>query len=137
MRPVRPRLRAKACRRHAVAPAKRPREVRRLAVAHEPRHVAHRDRRLLREQLRRDRHAPRRQVLAEARLPELRVCALQPARRARHRARDRAQRQRPAVVALDHDAREQVEPSPRVDRRTAHTFDSDGARPPGTRGTQA
>jgi hypothetical protein len=80
MRAVRPRLLAKARRRHAEAHAKDPREVRRRAVAHQPRHVAHRDRRLLGQQLRRDRHAPCHQVLVEARLAELRVCALQLAR---------------------------------------------------------
>jgi len=46
MRAVRPRLRAKARRGHAEAPAKDAREVRRLAIADQPRHVAHRDRRL-------------------------------------------------------------------------------------------
>jgi hypothetical protein len=111
MRAVRPRLRAKAHRRHAEAPAKDAREVRRLAVAHQPRHVAHRDRRLLGQELRRDRHAPRHQVLVEARLAELRVCALQLARRTRHGARHHAQRQRPPVVALDHDPRQQVQPA--------------------------
>jgi len=94
MRAVRPRLLAKARRRHAEAPAKDAREVRRLAIADQPRHVAHRDRRLLGEQLRRHRHAPRQQVLAEARLAELPVCALQLARRARHGARHRVQRER-------------------------------------------
>jgi hypothetical protein len=111
MRAVRPRLLAKARRRHAEAPAKDAREVRRLAVANEPRHVAHRDRRLLGEQLRRDRHAPRDQVLVEARLAELRIRALELARRTRHGARHRAQRERLAVVALDHDPRQQVQPA--------------------------
>jgi hypothetical protein len=111
MRTVRPRLLAKARRRHAEAPAKDAREVRRLAIADQPRHVAHRDRRLLGQQLRRDRHAPRQQVLAEARLAELPVCALQLSRRARHGARHRVQRERPAVVALDHDPRQQVQPA--------------------------
>jgi hypothetical protein len=46
-------LLAKARRWLTVALAKDPREVRRVAVADEPRDVTHRDRRLLREQLRR------------------------------------------------------------------------------------
>jgi hypothetical protein len=70
---VRPRLRAKARRRHAVAAAEQPREVRRLAVADESRHVAHGNRRLLGQELRRHRHAPCQQILLEARLAELRV----------------------------------------------------------------
>jgi hypothetical protein len=53
VRAMRARLLAKARRRQAVALAKDAREVRRVAVADEPRDVAHRDRRLLREQLRR------------------------------------------------------------------------------------
>jgi hypothetical protein len=59
VRAVRTRLLAKARRRQAVALAKDAREVRRLAVADEPRDIAYRDRRLLGEQLRRGRHAPR------------------------------------------------------------------------------
>jgi hypothetical protein len=111
MRAVRPRLLAKARRRDAEAPAKDAREVRRLAVADQPRHVAHRDRRLLSEQLRGDRHAPRQQVLAKARLAELPISALQLARRARHRARHRVQRQRLAVVARHDHPRQQVQPA--------------------------
>jgi hypothetical protein len=101
---MRARLLAKACRRQAVALAKDAREVRCLAVADEPRDVAHRDRRLLREQLRRGRHPPRVQVLVEAQFAELRVRALDLARRTRHRARDLRERQPPAVVARDDDA---------------------------------
>jgi hypothetical protein len=111
MRAVRPRLLAKARRRHAEAPAKDAREVRRPAVADQPRHVAHRDRRLLGQELRRDRHAPRQQVLAEARLAELPVRALQLARRARHGARHHAQRERPAVVARHDHPRQQIQPA--------------------------
>ncbi len=73
---VRPRLLAKARRRHAEAPAKDAREVRRLAVADQPRDVAHGDRRLLGQQLRGDRHAPCQQVLGEAPLAELGIGAL-------------------------------------------------------------
>jgi hypothetical protein len=75
-----PRLRAKARRGHAETPAKGAREVRRLAEADEPGHVADGDRWLLREQLRRDRHASGEQVLVKARLAELGVRALQLAR---------------------------------------------------------
>jgi hypothetical protein len=53
VRAVRARLLTKARRRQAKAFAKDAREVRRVAVADEPRDVAHRDRRLLGEQLRR------------------------------------------------------------------------------------
>jgi hypothetical protein len=111
MRAVRPRLLAKARRRHAEAPAKYAREVRRLAIADQPRHVAHRDRRLLGKELRRDRHAPRHQVLVEARLAELRIRALQLARRARHGARHRVQCEWLAVVARHDDPRQQVQPA--------------------------
>jgi hypothetical protein len=101
---MRARMLAKACRRQAVAFAKDAREVRRVAIADESRYVANGDRRLLREQLRRSRHAPRVQVLVEAQLAELRVRALDLARRARHRARDLRERQPPAVVARDDNA---------------------------------
>jgi hypothetical protein len=111
MRAMRPRPLAIARGRHPEAPPERAREVRRLAVANQARHVAHRDRGLIREQLRRDRHAPREQVLLEARVAELRVGALQLPWRARHRARDHRQRQRPAVMARDDHARQQVEPA--------------------------
>ncbi|HST33139.1 MAG TPA: hypothetical protein VLJ80_06420 [Solirubrobacteraceae bacterium] len=111
MRAMRPRLLAKARRRRAEAPAKDAREVWRLAVANQPRHVAHLDRRLLGQELRRDRHAPRQQLLVEARLTELRVCALQLARRARHRPRHHLQRERPAVVARHDHPRQQVQPA--------------------------
>ncbi|HEY2571204.1 MAG TPA: hypothetical protein VGI27_07015 [Solirubrobacteraceae bacterium] len=111
MRPVRTRLLAKARRGHAEAPAKDARKVRRLAVADEPRHVAHRDRRLLGQEPRRDRHASRLQVLVEARLAELRIRALQLARRARHGARNSAERERLAVVARNDHPRQQVQPA--------------------------
>jgi hypothetical protein len=53
VRAMRAHLLAKARRRLTVALAKDAREVRRVAVADEPRDVAHRNCRLLREQLRR------------------------------------------------------------------------------------
>jgi hypothetical protein len=137
MRAVRFGLRAKARRRHAVAPAEHAREVRRLAVAHQPRHVAHGDRRLLGQQLRGHPHAPRLQVLLETRLAELRVGALQLARRARHGASHTAERQRLAVVARDDHPREQVEPATAGQRVRAHTPCSDCASPRGTRRAQA
>jgi hypothetical protein len=111
MRAVRPRLLAKARRRHAEAPAKDAREVRRLAVTDQPRHVTHRDRRLLGQELRRDRHAPRQQVLAKARLAELPVSALQLARRARYGTRHRVQRERLAIVARHDHPCQQVQPA--------------------------
>jgi hypothetical protein len=80
MRAVRARPLAEARRRQAIALAKDAREVRRLAVADEPRDIAHGNRRLLGEQLRRSGHAPRVQVLVEAQLAELRVRALDLAR---------------------------------------------------------
>jgi hypothetical protein len=125
-------LLAKARRRLPVALAKDAREVRRVAVADEPRDVAHRDRRLLGEQLRRGRHAPRVQVLVEAQLAELRVRALDLPRRARHRTGDLCERQPPAVVARDDDAREQVQPSPRFECVALHATLSDARRPAGT-----
>jgi hypothetical protein len=54
--------------------------MRRLAVADQPCDVAHGDRRLLAEQLRRRAHAPRQQILVKAQLAELRVGALHLAR---------------------------------------------------------
>jgi hypothetical protein len=97
-------LLAKARRWQAVAFAKDAREVRRVAVADESRDIAHRDRRLLGEQLCRSRHAPRVQVLMEAQLAELRVRALDLARRARHRTRDLRERKPLPVMARDDDA---------------------------------
>ncbi|HTA35850.1 MAG TPA: hypothetical protein VK761_03955 [Solirubrobacteraceae bacterium] len=105
---MRTRQLAKACRRDAEAPSKRAREVRRLAVADEPRDVADRYRRLLGEQLRRGRQPSSAQILVEAQLAELRVGALDLSRRARHRAGDLGERQLASVVARDDDAREQV-----------------------------
>jgi hypothetical protein len=49
--------------------------VRRLTIADQPRHVAHRDRRLLDQELGCGPHSPRQQVLTEGRLPELCVSA--------------------------------------------------------------
>ena len=76
MRAVRPRLCAKARGRYAKASTKGAGEVRRLPIAHEPRDVAHSDRGLFRQELRRDGHAPRAQVLLKARLTELGIRAL-------------------------------------------------------------
>jgi hypothetical protein len=104
VRAVRAGALAKAGRRQAVALAKDAREVRRVAIADQPRDVAHRDRRLLGEQLRRGRHAPRVQILMEAQLAELRVRALDLARRARHGAGDMRERQPLPVMTRDDDA---------------------------------
>jgi hypothetical protein len=72
MRAVRARLLAEARRWHSVALAKGAREVRRMAIADEPRDVAHGDRRLLGQELCSDRQPPREQVLLEGRI-ELRI----------------------------------------------------------------
>jgi len=134
---VRPRLRAKAGRRHAVAPAEGACEVRGLAVADEPRHLAHRDRRLLGQQLRGDRHPPPQQVLLKARVTELGIGALQLARRARHGARHAAQRQPLAVVTGDDHPRQQVQPASVCQRVGAHALCSDPAPLPGRDERQA
>jgi hypothetical protein len=49
--------------------------VRRLAIADQPRHVAHRDRGLLHQKLRGSSHSSRQQILTKGRLPELGVGA--------------------------------------------------------------
>ena len=67
------RLCSEARRREAVPVAKRAGEVGGLAVADQPRDIAHRDRALLYEELRGGRHPPREQVLFEGRLAEARV----------------------------------------------------------------
>jgi hypothetical protein len=64
---------AKAPWREAVALAEDMPEVRCLAVAHQARHVSHRDRRLGRQELGRRPQPPRLKVLAEAQLAELGV----------------------------------------------------------------
>jgi hypothetical protein len=79
---VRASARPKQRRREPEPAAKRRREVRRLAVADDPRDRRDRDRRLLGEQLRRRREAPPAQILVEAQLAKLRVRALDLARRA-------------------------------------------------------
>ncbi len=116
---------AKAPRREPVAAPKRAREVRSLAVAHEARHVLHRDRALLDQQLRPHLHATSQQILAEGHLPELRIRALELARRARERTRDHRQGELEAVVTRDHHPREQVQPPSARHRLGAHTCHSD------------
>jgi hypothetical protein len=127
---------AKARRREPVAAAKGAREVRCVAVADQPRDVAHGERRLLAEQLRRGVHAPREQILVKARLAELRIRALQLARRAGQRAGDARERQPAPVVARDEDAREQVQASAGLERLRLHTPHSDRRAAAG-RGAQA
>jgi hypothetical protein len=128
---MRPRLLAKARRRQAVALAKDAREIRRLAIADEPRDVAHGYRRLLAQQLRGDRQATREQVLVEGRV-ELRICPLDLSLRARHGAGNLRERQALAVVARDDDAREQVEASAGFERALLHGLLSDACAPGGT-----
>jgi hypothetical protein len=94
--------------------------VRRLAIADQPRDVAHGDRRLLAQQLRRCRHAPGEQILGEAEVAELRVRTLHLARRAADGAGDDSERQRAPVVARDDHACEQIQPSPALDRLRVH-----------------
>jgi hypothetical protein len=106
---MRSRALAKARGRESVAAAKGAREVRRVAIADELRYVAHAERRLLGEQLCGRGHAPCEQILVKARLAELRIRALDLARRARHGRGDRGERQRAAVVARDDHAREQIQ----------------------------
>jgi hypothetical protein len=122
---MRTRTLAKACGREAVTPAKRAREVRRLAIADEPCNVAHGDRRLLGQQARRGGHAPRPQVLLKADLAELRIGPLHLTRRARHRRGDGGERQPPTIVARHDHAREQVQPAAAGDRLRVHTTGSD------------
>jgi hypothetical protein len=124
------RLLAKARRGQAVALAEDAREVRRLAIADEARDVAHRDRRLLGQQLRGDRQTPREQVLLKGRV-ELRIRPLDLSLRARHGAGDLRERQALPVVARDDDAREQIEPSAGLERALLHVPVSDAERPPG------
>jgi hypothetical protein len=99
--------------------------VRRLAIADEPRDVAHGDRRLLGKQLRSRGHSPPEQVLLEAQLAELLICTLDLSRRAGERTCDMGERQRQAVVTRDDDAREQVQPLARGERLELHLPYSD------------
>jgi hypothetical protein len=101
---MRPRAGAKQRRREPEAAAEGKREVRGLAIADDLRDRRDRDRRLLDQQLRRRSQSPSAQILVEARVAELGVCALHLARGARHGRRDLRERQTPPVVARDDDA---------------------------------
>ena len=90
-----------------------------MAVAHQPRHVRDRDR-LPRQQLRGGHHAARAEVLLEGLVTELRVGALQLARRAGQGARQRLERQRAAVVARDQHPRQQIQPASLAEGAGAH-----------------
>jgi hypothetical protein len=94
--------------------------VRRLAIADQPCDIGYCDRRLLCQQLRSSADPPFAQVLVKAPLAELRVRALHLPRRARDGACDLGERQPAAVVARDHDARQQVHASARGDRLGLH-----------------
>lgn len=96
-----------------------------LPEAHQPRDVRHGDRRLLGQQLRGGRHPTGQQILLEGELTELRVRALNLARRTGQRARHRRQREAPAIVARDDHAREQVEPASCGMRIGVHVLSSD------------
>lgn len=80
--------------------AEQPREVRGLAVADETGDLRDRQRRLAPQQLGRDRHTPREQILAEARFGR-RVRALDLPRRAGELDGERTQRQRLGVADRD------------------------------------
>jgi hypothetical protein len=105
--------------------------VRRLAVADDTRDVAHRDRRLLDQQLRGGPHAAHQQVLAKRGLPELGIGARQLPRRAGERPRDALERERAAVVARDRYARKQIQATAFLERRLAHALLSDERAHPG------
>jgi hypothetical protein len=106
--------------------------MRRLAKAHEPRHVAHRDRGLLDQQLRGHVQAARNQILAEGDLAELGIGARELTRRAGQRPGDPLERQRTPVVASDDHASKQVQPATLLDRGGTHTFLSDPSAANGT-----
>jgi hypothetical protein len=76
LKPVLASLLAKARRRETVAAPERAGEVRRLAVADQPRDIRDGDRGLLGQQLSGGCHTPCKQVLVKAQLAELRVRAL-------------------------------------------------------------
>jgi hypothetical protein len=99
--------------------------MRRLTKADQSGHVAHRDRRLLDQQLRGDVQAACEQILAEAHLAELRVGARHLAWRAGKRPGDLLQRQGTPIMASDYDAREQVQTAALLDRCGTHVFLSD------------
>jgi hypothetical protein len=113
-------LDAEGGRAEPVAAAKGLREVRRLTVADDAGDVAHGDRGLLDQKLRRRAHAPRQQILAEGALAELRVGARQLPRRTGERAGDPIERQRAAVVARDRRAGQQVQAAALLERGRTH-----------------
>jgi hypothetical protein len=105
--------------------------MRAVAVADESRHVAHRQR-LPREQLDRGRHPPRHEILAKREVPELRVRALELARRARERSRDGLHGERAAIVARDEHPREQIDPATFAEGAGAHIPYTDARGASGT-----
>jgi hypothetical protein len=108
------------------------REVRRLAIADEAGYVAYGDSRLLGQKLRPRSHPPVEEILLEALLSELCICALYLSRRARQRSRDHRER-KPAAVVTRHDhAREQIQPAARPAGVGVHTHFSDPLAQRGT-----
>jgi hypothetical protein len=105
--------------------------MRSLAKPHEPRHVAHGDRGLLDQQLGGDFQAAGQQVLAKSHLAELGVDAGELARRGGERPRDPVERQRPPVVARDHNTGLQVQATALIDRGGTHIPYSDRRGPTG------
>jgi hypothetical protein len=91
-----------------------------VAIADQAPDVTDRDRALLDQQLRGDRHPPREQVLVEA-VPELRIRTLQLPGRGRQRTGDRGEGQRAAVVTRDEHPPEQIQAAALAERIGAHT----------------
>jgi hypothetical protein len=105
--------------------------MRRLTKSHKPRNVAHRDRRLLDQQLRGDVQATREQILTEGDIAELGIGAGELAWRAGQSPGDLLERQRSPVVTSDDDARKQVQAATLLDRGGAHIPISDRPLPTG------
>jgi hypothetical protein len=114
------------------AAAKRAREMRRLAVAHQTRDIRHRDCGLLDQQCSRRAHAPLEQVLVKTLVAELRVGPLELARRARQRFGNGGQREVASVVLCHDHAGEQIQPPPRDLRLWTHILDYDQIADGGT-----
>ncbi|HEX3519848.1 MAG TPA: hypothetical protein VHT29_12525 [Solirubrobacteraceae bacterium] len=81
-----------------------------MPVAHEPAHVGHSDCPLLDQEACRHAHPPREQILAEARVAELGIGALQRSRRARQGPCHLGEGELAAVVARDDHTRQQIQP---------------------------
>jgi hypothetical protein len=98
-------------------------------VADQPSDLSDGDRRLSGEQLRRCLQPPRPQVLTERPCAEVRIGALDLARRAGQSRRERGQRQLLAVAGGDEGPRLRVQAPPRRFGAVSHTSASDPRRP--------